>query len=279
MKKLFLIFFSFASVSISAQQLSVKPSPDRVWMDTVIYPPAEYGSSILYTLVKPYYLSEQQVQLLAKSVKAPANSSDETRRELDYLLELESKRTPEQLKRVEFLGNIGYWPAANILNSHPSYQQNLRDLFFEGREVLGDHVTAEKFPAIANLLKGVMNDMRIMEFTIKYKVLRPRPYHLEPKLHPVERMTSPSFASGHTMWAYAQALTWSLVVPAKENDFLKLAEEIRKSREIMGIHYPSDNDASKQVASGMLHYYSGNKQFQKDLKSAREEWKMFSSSK
>ncbi len=50
-----------------------------------------------------------------------------------------------------------------------------------------------------------MQDMRIMEFTIKYKLLRPRPYHLEPKLQPLVKINSPSFASGHTLWAFVHA--------------------------------------------------------------------------
>src|ERR1041385_6718834 len=219
------------------QQFNEKPSTIRAWMDTIKYPPAEYSNSIVYTLVKPYYLSDEQVKRLSESVNFPANSSDQTRKELDFMLDLESKRTPEQVKRVEYLANIGYWPTADILQNHLSHKQNLKDLFFEGREIMGDRLTAENLPKTAILLKGVMRDMRIMEFTIKYKRLRPRPYHLESRLQPLARINSPSFASGHTLWAFAQAFTWSLVVPERENDFLALAEEIRKSREIMGIHF------------------------------------------
>ena len=110
------------------QQNSALPAPERAWMDTVKYPSAEYGSSIVYLLVKPYYLSESQVKTLSESVKFPANSSDQVRKELDYMLELQAKRTPEQVTRVEFLGNIGYWPSINMVPSHLSFDQNLKDL-------------------------------------------------------------------------------------------------------------------------------------------------------
>ncbi len=257
----------------SLQQFSEKPSAERAWMDTIKYPPAEYSNSIVYTLVKPYYLSDKQVVDLSGSVNFPANSSDQTRKELDYMLQLEAKRTPEQVKRVEYLANIGYWPTADLLPSHLSHKQNLKDLFFEGRELMGEKINAENLPKTAVLLKGVMRDMRIMEFTIKYKLLRVRPYHLEPNLHALAKINSPSFASGHTLWAFIQAYTWSLVVPEKEKEFIALAEEIRRSREIMGIHFPSDNEAARQVAGRMIQYYLSNEQFQKDLKAAREEWK------
>ena len=257
----------------SLQSISGSPGTARQWMDTIKYPPAEYGSSIVYLLVKPHYLNDHQMTALSESVKFPANSSDQVRKELDYLLDLQSKRTPEQIKRVEYIGDIGYWPSVDLVPTHVSYRQNLIDLFFEGREVLGAAVNAQAYPQIAEVLKGVMRDMRIMEFTVKYKLLRPRPYHLEPKLQPLTRINSPSFASGHTLWAFVQAYTWSLIVPDKKDQFLALAEEIRRSREIMGIHYPSDNEAARKIAFQMVELYQLNDAFKADLKRARQEWK------
>jgi acid phosphatase (class A) len=258
------------------RQFSNVSNKSRAWMDTIKYPPAEYGSSIVYLLVKPYYLSDSQVKNLSESVKFPANSSDQVRKELDYMLDLQAKRTPEQVTRVEFLGNIGYWPSINMVPSHQLYEQNLKDLFFEGRELMGENVNAENFPKVSRLLQGVMQDMRVMEFTIKYKLFRPRPYHLESRLQPLMKINSPSFASGHTLWAFIQAFTWSEVVPEKQNDFIGLAEEIRKSREIMGIHYPSDNEASRQVAYRMMQHYFKNEAFLKDYNEAVAEWKTVS---
>jgi acid phosphatase (class A) len=289
-KQIILLMYVVTACAANAQQnfnLALKPVSDhykdlqqysaainlqRAWMDTIKYPPAEFGNSITFLLVKPYYLSPDQVSALSKSVNPPANSSDQVRKELDYLLDLQAKRSAEQIKRVEFLGDIGYWPQINLLPTHASYNQNLKDLFFEGRELLGENVNAKNFPAISKLLQGIMQDMRIMEFTIKYKLLRPRPYHLEPALSPLTRINSPSFASGHTLWAFVQAFTWTQIIPEEQNEFIKLAEEIRRSREIMGIHFPSDNEASRQVAYKMMQFYWKNSVFQKDLKNAIHEW-------
>jgi len=254
------------------QGFSSAPDPMRAWMDTIKYPAAEYSSSIVYLLVKPYYLTDAQVKSLTESVKFPANSSDQVRKELDYMLGLQSKRTADQVKRVTSLADIGYWPSVNAVPSHLQYEENLRNLFFEGRELIGEEVTAKNFPGMSKLLQGVMQDMRIMEFTIKYKLLRPRPYHLEPKLQPLTKINSPSFASGHTLWAFIQAFAWSEVVPERRGDFLALAEEIRQSREIMGIHYPSDNEAARQIAYRMFQFYFQNEAFQKDLIAAKKEW-------
>src|SRR5687768_12142342 len=99
----------------SLQQFSSLPNQNREWMDTIQYPASEYGNSLVYLLVKPFYLSESEVKFLTHSVVFPANSSDRVREELDYLLGLQNKRTTEQIKRVEFLANIGYWPSINLL--------------------------------------------------------------------------------------------------------------------------------------------------------------------
>src|SRR6185369_9081475 len=80
------------------QQFSSLPNPARAWLDTINYPPSEYGSSIVYLLVKPYYLTDGQVKRLTESMKFPANSSDQVRHELDYLLALQAKRTADEIK-------------------------------------------------------------------------------------------------------------------------------------------------------------------------------------
>jgi acid phosphatase (class A) len=271
--------FELAEVSDhykNLQQKSSKPNPARSFMDTIKYPATEYGSSIVYLLVKPHYLSDIQVKTLTESVNFPANSSDQVRAELDYMLDLQEKRTAEQVKRVEYLANIGYWPSINIIPSHVSYEQNLKDLFFESRELLGDQINAANFPKVSKLLQGVMQDMRVMEFTVKYNLFRPRPYHLEAKLQALAKINSPSFASGHTLWAFLQAFTWGEIVPEKQKEFIALAEEIRRSREIMGIHFPSDNEASRQVAYKILQYYFKNEAFLKDYNEAVAEWKSVS---
>lgn len=251
---------------------SSTPQSDRAWMDTIAFPKEKYSWSIVYNLVKPFYLSDEQVDWLKTWIPAPANSSHLTEAELEYLLELQTKRTPAQVQRVTFLGDIGYWPHIDLVENHPGYQRNSRDLFFEGREILGESCTPEKYPQTALLLKGMMNDMRILEFSVKYHNLRPRPYQLEPRLQPLAVMGSPAFASGHTLWAFLQAFIWSELLPAKRQAFLELAEEIRQSREIMGIHYPSDDEAARVLAHKMLELMSYSAKFQQDYRQALAEW-------
>lgn len=255
-------------------QLSAEPTTERAEMDEMAYPPEEYRSStLLYSLAKPHYLSSEQVDFLVKAVEFPANSSDQTRAELDFLLELQAKRTPAQIERVMDIARIGYWPTSAILSSHPSYEKNLANLFFEVREVMGENHTPAQFPATTKLLQGAMNDMRIMEFAVKYHLLRARPYKLEPKLEPLREIGSPSFASGHTLWAYTQAYILAELIPEKRTEFLDLAYEIGFSREVMGVHYPSDEEVARQISHRMVWLMWHTATFQEDFAEAREEWK------
>ncbi|MEM6768198.1 MAG: phosphatase PAP2 family protein [Bacteroidota bacterium] len=255
-------------------QLSSEPTFKRAELDEIIYPPEEYrNSTLLFALVKPHYLSSEQVDFLVKAVNFPANSSDQTRAELDFLLELQAKRTPEQIERVMNIARIGYWPTSAMLSSHPSYEKNLSNLFFEVREVMGENHTPEQFPATTKLLQGAMNDMRLMEFTVKYHLLRARPYQLEPKMEPLREIGSPSFASGHTLWAYTQAYILAELIPDKRKAFLDLAYEIGFSREVMGVHYPSDEEVARQISHRMVWLMWHTDTFQKDFTQAVAEWR------
>lgn len=256
------------------QKLDPNPNPQRSQLDEIAFPPESFSSAtLIYTMATPHYLSPRQVNALKRSVTPPANSSDQTNAEIEFLLEWQEKRTSRQMERSSsFLAPIGYWPHIDLLENHRRYEENLRHLFYEGRVVLGRDCTPENYPATRKLLAGVTKDMRIMEFTVKYHLLRARPYHLSDELQPLARISSPSFASGHTLWAYIQAFTWSELVPSKRKEFLQTAYEVGESREIMGIHYPSDEEAARILAHSMLTAMLENPKFVKDLAAAKAEW-------
>lgn len=287
---IFLAFFlptGFSQISISSihpieapknhyaslQKLEATARQTSASLDEIVYPADLYSSgSILYAMTTPCYLTSDQVNFLVHSVKFPANSSEQTRAELDYLLDLQNKRTDEEVERVLAIASIGYWPSTNYKPTHENYQKNLDHLFYECKEVVGEDCTATNYPNTSKLLQGVMNDMRLMEFAVKYHLFRARPYQLEPKLQPLRKINSPSFASGHTLWAYIQAFTFGALMPDKRDAFVDLAYKIGVSREIMGVHYPSDEEAARQLAHRMLLLMWHTEKFQKDFEAAKKEW-------
>lgn len=252
-------------------ELSPLPHSSRANMDTITYPWIEYSKGAMAnSLMRTYYLSQEDEAKLPGLIRFPANSSDQTRAELDYLLLLQNKRTKQEIDRANFIAEIGSWP--NIINpTDPDYKENRKQLFYIAISV-GEWFNDENFPATTQLLLNCIQDIRVTEFRLKRHFKRPRPYHLEPRLTPLARISSPSFASGHSLWAFTEAYIFSEIIPEKREEFLKMADEVRWSRELMGIHYPSDNEASRVIGWYLLKYWYNNPQFVSDLDKAKAEW-------
>ena len=253
--------------------LNPAPNPDRAALDLIEHPWAEYGKgAIANSLMRTYYLSPEDEAKLPNLIKFPANSSDQTRAELDYLLSLQNSRTKEQIARAEYIADFGSFP--NIVNpTNPDYAANRQQLFYIAAPSVGEWFNDKNFSDTTNLLMNCIQDIRVTEFRLKRFFKRARPYHLEPKLQPLARINSPSFASGHSLWSFTEAYIFSEIIPEKREQFLNGAEEVRWSRELMGIHYPSDNEASRVVGWYLLNYWYHNPQFVADLEKAKIEWK------
>jgi acid phosphatase (class A) len=74
------------------------------------------------------------------------------------------------------------------------------------------------------------------------------------------------------LWSFTEAYIYSEIIPSKRNEFIKKAEEVRWSRELMGIHYPSDNEASRVIGWYLLMFWNNNPKFITDLEKAKMEW-------
>ncbi len=248
------------------------PVDERAGKDTIVFPWSEYGKGALSnSMWRTIYLLPEDEAKLSGLIKYPANSSNQTTAELEYLLDLQKKRTTTEIERAEYIANIGSWP--NIINPlDSSYKENREQLFYIPSTIVGSWFNDQNFPAITNLLMNCIQDTRVTEFRLKRHFKRPRPYHLEPALKPLTRISSPSFPSGHSLWAFTQAFLFGEIIPEKRTEFVKRAEEVRWSRELMGIHYPSDNDASRVISWYLLKSWLNNPDFVADLEKARIEW-------
>lgn len=252
-------------------RLSDRPDPKLAKLDNISFPMREYTSTSLTTeILRPIYLRPQDEDKLQQVLQVPANSSAQTQAELVYLLDLQQKRSTEDIAKSKYLASIGF----SVFTVNPvdsNYQNNLDKLFFIAKP-LGAWMTYDNFPLIGKLLQNAMRDIRITEYRLKHIYLRPRPVHLEPRLQPLEKVGSPAFPSGHTLFSFTQAYLFSEIIPEKRDIFLAGAEAARRSREILGIHYPSDNEASRILGWHLLRVWMKNPAFQKDLRAAKDEW-------
>jgi len=243
------------------QTLSTKPDASRSELDAIKYPSKAYGW--IAAMLNPGYLEKKQLQKMYLTVKPPANSSEQTRSELDFLLELQANRTKQQAKEVLEINEVVYVPVLKA---------NKKDLFYMCRTVMGEKATAANYPNTKKLLHNIMKESRIIEFTAKNHFMRARPRQLEPRLKPLKQIGTPSFASGHTLWAYLQGYVLAELIPEKYDAFIDLAYETGYSREVLGVHYPSDEEAARQLSYQMFEAMWKTEKFQKDFKKAKAEW-------
>jgi acid phosphatase (class A) len=61
------------------------------------------------------------------------------------------------------------------------------------------------------------------------------------------------------------------IVPELENEFLKMAAEMAYSREVLGVHYPSDSEMGRILARKLVNEFLKKEKFQKDFEAAKKE--------
>jgi acid phosphatase (class A) len=108
----------------------------------------------------------------------------------------------------------------------------------------------------------------------KYKYRRPRPAQLCPALLP------PLLTPPHASYPNAHALQSSLMSycvmmvcsPAFYGPLLALARRVGENREIAGLHYKSDREASERIAPAVMKYLLKGPVFRAIMDAAAKEW-------
>jgi len=99
----------------------------------------------------------------------------------------------------------------------------------------------------------VMNKISGFILILKKHYNRPRPYQVafytEQNFNPLYSSSaiSPAYPSGHTIQAYFICRIIAFHNPEKKDEIMNLAKMIADSREILGVHYESDNLFSRYI--------------------------------
>ena len=249
-------------------QIDGKRQPGNETLDALTFPLSEWAPLISWKLFKTYYATKPLEAF--QKYEMPANSSKRTRAELDYLLELQRTRTPEELAWCLKLADIYYNPT--IINpADPKYAANRDNLFYLGRG-LGDWFRREELPLTTELLSRTIHDAMVYMVEFKLKYARPRPYAVEPKLKVAQPLPHGAFPSGHSFGSYVNAELLSRLAPDRREDLMNSAQEFAWSRELLGVHYPSDSEAGRIWAADFVKFLFENKQFVKDFEAVKREW-------
>jgi acid phosphatase (class A) len=183
----------------------------------------------------------------------PRNSSEQTREELNTLLDYRQSRTPAQ---------------ENAIRS----EINLLDTFL-GPYRIGDLFDSKSFPKTAALLGGSFHDLGVVILREKETFDRVRPSFLDTRITPlIDIPGHPAYPSGHSTQSHFVALVLGTLDPSNAETYWKRADRIALDREIAGIHYPSDSTAGVLLARQLFNAFMELPSFHKLLNDARSEW-------
>jgi hypothetical protein len=153
----------------------------------------------------------------------PANSSDETRNELDYLVKLTSDIDDEDFKFCYLL------------------------------EMLGLDVDGKMIKELCSKTNPVL-------FYLKDVFNRPRPYQLAKELNlpifPIIRTdaNSAAYPSGHTLDFLVTLYHFGKMKPEAAEEIDEFYHEIKRVRELSGVHFPSDRKVSEYLFKQLVKH-------------------------
>jgi hypothetical protein len=163
----------------------------------------------------------------------PSNSSDETKNELEYLTKIGNRADEEDIRFCELMETHHY------------------DLLAIVGKKLGLDVSKEQ------ILKWV-EDVDPITFYLKHKFNRPRPYQLAKELgldlHPITASdaNSAAYPSGHTIDFLVTLYHFGKMKPEAAEEIDEFYHEIKRVRELSGLHYPSDRKVSEYIFKQLI---------------------------
>ena len=250
------------------------PTPDGAELDKLKYPfdapLAERRLSL-----KPIYLVNVKLEDF-KVPEMPANSSARTRAELKYLMALQRTRTSEDVRTSLHMANVYY--NLRVKPTDTTYARYRRNLFQIGRSI-GSWFNPDTLPLTTELMARVWQDASYFTWSLKYHFARVRPYKLETGLRNLEETNWEAYPSGHAANSYINAYVFSELASEFAAYFVKDAYDMAHSREILGVHYPSDSEASRIFARQFVNKLFQNDQFLKDFEKVKSEWALYAREK
>jgi acid phosphatase (class A) len=150
-----------------------------------------------------------------------------------------------------------------------------RDLFRDFRCALGVDLGAVQAPAVTKLITRASADLFPLVGASKDYYKRPRPYVVENAplcIVPSEELTrGGSYPSGHSAAGWLYALLLAEVAPDHASAVLARGRAFGESRVVCGVHYLSDVEGGRTLATAVVAALAASPEFAADLAAARNE--------
>lgn len=246
---------------------SPKPTPGSEELDKRKF--IEDAATIERRLsLKPIYLENVSLDDF-KIPDPPANSSEQTRSEINYLLSLQKYRTDEDIRSSLYMADVFY--SLRVMPGDSTYDRYRRNLFHIGRSI-GSWFNPETLPVTADFMARVWRDASFFIWSYKFKYARIRPYVIDSNLKNLQETDWPAYPSGHASNSYVNAYIYQELAPQFTDYFIKDAYDMAHSREIIGVHYPSDSESARIFARQFVNKLFENEKFRADFEQVKQEW-------
>lgn len=141
---------------------------------------------------------------------------------------------------------------------------------------LGVAISAETTPHLNMLLRRTLADVGLATYKAKDFYKRQRPFMAanDATCTPQEEAglrKDGSYPSGHAALGWAWGLVLTEVAPDRSNALIQRAQAFGQSRVVCGVHWQSDVDAGRLVASAVVAQLHSNADFNEQLALARQE--------
>lgn len=219
--------------------------------------------------LKPNYLINMTVDDF-QIPDPPANSSEQTRMEINYLLALQKYRTDEDVRASLHMADVYY--NLRVKPGDSTYTRYRKNLFQIGRSI-GSWFNPETLPVTADVIAKVWQDASYFIWALKFKYTRIRPYVVDPSLKNLQDTDWAAYPSGHAANSYINAFIYQELAPEFSDYFIKDAYDMAHSREILGVHYPGDSESSRIFARQFVNKLFENEKFLEDFEKVKAEWK------
>jgi acid phosphatase (class A) len=138
-------------------------------------------------------------------------------------------------------------------------------------EALGRDLT--KLPATLALLKAIQDETELVVDAAKLHFNRPRPYTIDPALPHCGKGAGKfkGYPSGHSGFSYSVGWALARLDPAHAPAVLARAQDYALSREICGVHFHSDTEASHVIGTFIADRMLADPRLTTQVSAARAE--------
>ena len=200
---------------------------------------------------QPAYITPDQFDFHALLSDPPRDDSPAHLVEVDTMLVLQRKRTPEDEARCKSEEEVTVFAFATVL---------------------GPWFNPDELPQTRELMNQVYNQARAVSGAAKDQWVRKRPPLADKRIVPcVQLEKTNSYPSGHATRGIVWATVLSEMFPEHRAELMARGRQIGEDRFLAGMHYPSDVVAGQVLGAEIAKRLLSNDAFKAALEKAKDE--------